>query len=134
MAPTLAFIKVTFFILYLQLFRPIRGLRVAIWAGGIITVLFYLSYGIELFVLSTPSPGEDWLQHFTSPAQSKEANLSIPLPAVGLALNLYILVIPLIGIYNLQIPIRRKIGVAMVFLTAIVSVFLPFIETGSFTD
>ena len=124
-APALLIIKLTFFILYWQLFRPIRGLRIAIWLGGIFTTLFYVAINIAAWVFTTPRRGETWYSHFIGPVQAKQSNLTGPLPAVGLAIDVYILVIPLIGISGLNMPTRRKIGVALVFLTAIMFVRRP---------
>jgi len=120
--PALGFIKVTFFILYLELFRPIRSLRLAIWFGGILTTVSYAAFTIAWFVLITPRPGESMQVHFTGPMQLKAASLAYPIPVVGLALDIYILVVPLVGIYRLQISKARKFGVAAVFLTAIMFV------------
>ena len=62
--------------------------------------------------------------HFTGPTQLKAASLAYPIPVVGLALDIYILVVPLVGIYGLQISRARKVAVTAVFLTAIMSVNL----------
>lgn len=106
----------------MQIFRPIILLRYAIWFGGIITVLIYSGFTIAFFILASRRSNETWFEHFEGPLQTKLASLSIPLPAVGLGLDLYILILPMIGIWNLQLSFRRKIGVGLMFLTAIVAV------------
>lgn len=59
--------------------------------------------------------------HFTGPMQLKAAGLAYPIPVVGLVLDIYILILPLVGIYRLQLSKARKFGVMAVFLTAIMS-------------
>lgn len=119
--PALGFIKITFFILYMQLFRPVRSLRLAIWFGGIVNVAAYTAFTIAWFVLITPAPGESMQAHFTGPMQLKAAGLAYPIPVVGLVLDIYILILPLVGIHRLQISKARKFTVMAVFLTAIMS-------------
>ena len=64
--------------------------------------------------------------HFTGPMQLRAASLAYPIPIVGLVLDVYILILPLVGIYRLQISKARKFGVAAVFLTAIMlDILLP---------
>lgn len=123
LSPTYFFVKITFFLLYLQIFRPFKRLRYAIWAGLIFTTMAYAAFTITWLALATPRAGETWQTHFTSPAQLQAAVLAYPVPAVGLAIDLYILVLPLIGVYKLQLSLRRKFGVFLVFATAIVLVF-----------
>ncbi|MCJ1312322.1 hypothetical protein MMC25_005996 [Agyrium rufum] len=125
--PTYFFIKITFFITYLHLFRPNRALRLAIWLGGIVTLLVYTGFFLALMILTTPGK-EGWVAHFEGPKQTSSAVLSMPLPGVGLGIDLYILVIPIIGIWNLQLPLQRKIGVGLVFFTAILAVIASLLS------
>ncbi|MCJ1405114.1 hypothetical protein MMC11_008340 [Xylographa trunciseda] len=127
-SPGFMFIKITFFLLYLQLFRPVRSLRIAIYIGLVFTLLAYTSFTIAWFALGTPSTHETWQQHFLGPEQTKGNGLDWPIPAIGLAGDIYILVIPLVGIYGLQLPMRRKIGVAMVFLTGVLAIIASILR------
>jgi len=51
------FAKLTFFLLYLQLFRPVKIMRFSIYVGMIFTVAFYAAVGTAQFVYTTPCPG-----------------------------------------------------------------------------
>ena len=95
-----------------------QKLRIAIWAGGIITVLVYLGFSIAWFALGTPSLGQTWQDHFFGSTQAKANHLDFPIPAFGMAIDVCILVIPLIGVYYLQLSKRRRIALVLVFLTA----------------
>ena len=120
---TLLFIKATFFLLFLQLFRPSKSLRAAIYGGLGFTVVFYLVTFILAFVSATPRAGETWLQHL---AGGGVMNIMITgavwIPTVGIVIDLYILILPLYCVSTLNLPTSRKIQVASVFLTGILAV------------
>jgi hypothetical protein len=116
-------IKLTFFLLYLQIFRQNTTLKFCIYAGAILTTLFYTGVGITQFVLATPHPGMTWMEQALSSRQEKQSLLSIPIVAVGLAIDLYILILPIGGVMQLHMPTRRKIGVCLIFVTGILFVF-----------
>lgn len=40
-----------------------------------------------------------------------------PIGPVSLGLDLYILILPIAGVAKLQMPLRRKLGVVLMFLT-----------------
>ena len=119
--PALLFIKITFFILFLQLFRPKLGMRIAIYFGLVFTTVFYFIAFILAFVASIPRPGETILSHEEfSPAENLEVTASIWLPTVGMVIDLYIIILPLYGVSTLHLPLRRKIIAGSGFLTGIV--------------
>lgn len=52
-------------------------------------------------------------------AGSRARDLSVPQSAIGLALDLYIVIIPIIAVIKLQLPRRRKIGIVLIFMTGV---------------
>lgn len=54
-----------------------------------------------------------------SKEQLKARTLSLPLAAVGLAIDLVLLVMPLGAVMGMQLPIKRKIGVLSIFMFGI---------------
>jgi hypothetical protein len=114
---TFLFLKCTFFILYLELFSAVTWLLIATWVGLVFTFLVYSVFTIMVFVWATPKRGQSWLAHQTSPDMHKELSLSVPQSAVGLVIDLYILIIPIIGIYGLRMSTKRKIGVMLIFFS-----------------
>ena len=109
--------KITFFLLYLQLFRPIKVLRVCIYAGMIFTVGFYLSATVAQFYFETPRRGETFVSHQLGPLAKNSLNLSIPLSAVGVVIDFYILILPIVAVSRLQLAKKRKIALCLVFGT-----------------
>ena len=111
------FTKLTFYLVYLQVFRPLQWLRIAIYAGASITTAFYLAVEIFLLVSVTPRRGQSWAAAAVSPAEYKSLQTSVPTACVGLATDLYLLVLPISAVLQLQLPTRRKVGVILIFLT-----------------
>lgn len=45
--------------------------------------------------------------------------MNIPTSAFGVVIDLFILVLPIIAVLQLQLPTRRKIGVIVIFMTGL---------------
>lgn len=113
------FIKVTFFLLYLQLFRPMQWLRICAYIGAVFTVIFYFGMAVAQLIFSTPRHGETWLSHQATHNKDLAIALSVPQSVVGLAIDLYILIFPIIAVSQLQLPIRKKVGIMLIFMTGL---------------
>ena len=96
-----------------------KWLRYSSYAGATFTVLFYASILIATFAFTVPTPGETLQQTVQSPRQARTVPLTIPIAAISLVLDVYILVLPIAGVSKLQLPIRRKLGVIAVFFTGV---------------
>ena len=113
------FIKLTFFLLYFQVFRPLRWLRISVYIGATLTCAFYGAASIAQIVFSAPRPHETWLEHSLSGEFNKADALSVPLAAVGLGIDIVLLVIPIVAVLGLQLPTKSKIGVLLIFMFGI---------------
>lgn len=116
---TLLFTKLTFFLLYLQVFRPLRWLRICVYIGAPLTCSFYAAVSIVQIILTTPRPGDTWLDQSLSGRSLKATVLAVPLAAVGLAIDIALLIIPIVAVVGLQLPTKRKIGVVLIFTVGI---------------
>ena len=117
--PAMAFIKLTFYLMYLQIFRPLKWLRMCIYVGATVTTAFYLATEIYWLVAITPRKGQSFVSAAMSSAQLRSLVLSVPVSCVELATDLYLLVLPITAVLQLQLPTRRKVGVILIFLTGI---------------
>ena len=72
----------------------------------IFTALTYTAFGIAQFVFETPRPEETWLEHFMSPIVFDGKLLAIPISAIGLAIDVYVIVLPILGVMRLQLSLR----------------------------
>ncbi|KAI9691510.1 MAG: hypothetical protein M1822_007581 [Bathelium mastoideum] len=113
----LGFIKLSFFLLFMHLFAPFKDLRAAIWIGGTITVVFYTLIVILTFVFDTPRSGETFAEHTATKLATKQTQMSVPLAAISVFLDFYILILPFVGVWKLQLSTERKLGVAIIFMT-----------------
>ena len=113
------FTKMTFFLMYLQIFWPFKWLRVGIYLGATVTTTFYLAVEIFWLYNMTPRRGQSWSSMTASPAEFKVLVLSVPVGAVGLGIDVYLLILPITAVMHLQLPTRRKVGVVLIFLTGI---------------
>ena len=116
--PTLGLLKVSFFILYLQLFAPMRWFRICNWIGIVLTILFYTSMCISQIIFSTPTANETWFSHQVTEGQ-KHLSISVPITAVGFGIDISILVLPIFAVSKLQMRTKRKIGVMLIFMTGL---------------
>lgn len=113
------FVKLTFYLVYLQIFQPLRWLRICVYIGAAMTTTFYVGVAIYLLVSMTPKQGQSWAAVALSPALLKALRTSVPLAGVGLGTDLYLLILPIAAVMQLQLPTRRKIGVILIFLTGL---------------
>ena len=111
--------KLTFFLLYFQVFRPLRWLRITVYIGATLTCAFYGAASVAQFVFATPLPGQTWLEHSLSGRAWKAEVLSVPLAAVGLAIDIVLLFMPIAAVVGLKLPTKRKIGVMVIFMFGI---------------
>jgi len=110
----LLFAKVTFFLMYLDVFKPMRWMRILSSVGAIITTGFYVGIIIFNLAVTTPGHGESWAEVST---KHNSLVLAVPQAAVGLVIDLYILFLPMIAISKLQLNPRRKLGVNLIFMS-----------------
>lgn len=103
--------------MYLYIFGPLRWLRLCAYVGAAITTAFYTGMTVASFVIATPRPGETLAEHLHSKEFEKSIELVIPTSGFGIVVDLVILVLPITAVMQLQLPIRRKIGVILVFTT-----------------
>lgn len=116
---TLLFTKLTFFLLYFQVFRPLRWLRISVYIGAPLICTFYGAVAITQIVIAIPRPGQTWLEHNLSGEAAKGVILSVPQATVGLGIDIVLLVMPIAAVVGLQLPTKRKIGIMIIFMFGI---------------
>lgn len=118
--PCLWFIKISLFVLYLEIFGLLRWLRYLAFGGMIVTGLFYFASMFAFAILCSPKHGHSQIAYITalaSPQCSKAQPLSTVIGAVSVVSDLYLIVLPLPAVWSLQLSFRRKLGVSAMFLT-----------------
>ena len=121
--PILWITKLSFFLLYVQAFRPMRWLRLCTYFGAALSTVLYWSLSIALFVIATPKPGDSWAED-TLKIQRVEhtAKVNIAVAITGLLIDIWLFVLPLAGIYKLQLHTSRRVELTIMFSTGLMSV------------
>ena len=97
-----------------------RWLRLSVYIGATLSTAFYVGITIALYILTTPRPGESWLAAFQSERQQRVIKLSVPIASIGLVVDVLLLILPSVAVYKLQLHLRRKIGLMLIFGTGLV--------------
>lgn len=113
--------KLSLFVLYVQVFGPLRWLRYLSWAGAIITGLFYfIVMAVELAVC-VPGNGHGELAYIAAlnapKCVSSRRPIVIGLGVVSVLSDLYLIILPLPAVWSLQLPLRQKLAVSAMFFT-----------------
>ncbi|CAD6589426.1 MAG: hypothetical protein ASARMPRED_004042 [Alectoria sarmentosa] len=104
--PTMLSLKLSLLLLYLRIFAPDKVTRYLIYVG---MTLCFLAYTVLMF-----------LNIFSDVETVIDTNKA--LGAVNLFSDIYILCVPTTAISKLQLSVRKKIGVMLVFMTGIMYV------------
>ena len=110
-------IKSSLFMLYLHLFGPNKKLRFLVYVGMVVNVLFHSTcLGAQILVWM-PSSGQPWFKTTVSPGYPMAIELGVIQSSFNVVSDFYLLLLPLSGVLQLQLPLRKKIGVAAIFMT-----------------
>ena len=113
------FLKDTFFIMYLHIFKILRWFRTCAYIGAAITTTFYISTTVAMLIFSSPRRGETWAEHLHTKDMRRSLTVPVVTSSFGVIIDLVILVLPMYAVMPLQLPTRRKIGVVCVFMTGL---------------
>lgn len=116
-------VKLSLFLLYFRLFQIQNVTRWLIYSGIIVCGLFYSGMIIASCALYIPPPDHQntsltwWLRAWK--ADDVAHRLLIVQGSFGTMSDIYLLVIPIRSIFQLQLPIRRRLGISSIFLIGI---------------
>ena len=96
-----------------------RWMRICANLGALFTTLFYVSLTVCALYFATPRSTESWAQHSGSPHAQLNAQLGVPQSCVNLAIDIYILILPVVAVSKLQMALRHKFGIILMFMTGI---------------
>ena len=130
--PGIYFAKAAILTLYLRIFATGMRMRVLIYSALVVLFLVYFAMIPVATVYCTPRTGESWDLMLLERCHTT-ATTAIVQGVLGVVSDMYIFVLPLPVIFNLQLPFRKKIGLALVFMAGIL-LAPPFGRALSFTD
>jgi hypothetical protein len=114
-------IKVSVLILYLRVFGNLLWIRVACIAGMVIVVGYHASITISFGAMCAPTPalGYDrfgFLAAFVSEPCVRSRILVVIQGVGNVAIDLFLMLLPLPVVWNLQMPLKRKLQTSAMFL------------------
>lgn len=113
------FVKLTYFILYWNIFKPFRWLKLGIIGGAVVIIGIYIACTIAKLIEGAPSPGHTWRETSFASHNSIGQRLSVPLAAWGVVSDVFILLLPISGVLRLQLSPKKRFALLMVFMTGI---------------
>ncbi|EPE24117.1 hypothetical protein GLAREA_07967 [Glarea lozoyensis ATCC 20868] len=125
--PTMLFAKLTFFILYMQIFRPRTHLVRWIWGGAAITTGFYVATAICQFYYYIPGPGQTWLTTIKIAPNTPSSTVGIVAACFNIFSDFYLFFIATIGIWQLQMPKERRLGIIGIFSTGLLACLVSIV-------
>lgn len=115
--PGVYFAKAAILTLYLRIFTVKHVMRGLIYGGLIVLFLVYATFIPLTVVLCTPRKGGAW--NLVLLQKCKPTSIALVVQGVFCLLSdIYILVLPLPVIWNLNLKPKKKIGLMVVFMSA----------------
>ncbi len=96
-----------------------RYLKHIIYYGIAFTSLFYFSGMICFLALCIPHPGENFLETVQTSRCQRTGNLEMIQGSVDILSDFYLLGIPVRPILKLNLRMKRKIGLLLIFMTGL---------------
>ena len=116
--PTTFFAKLSILLLYRRVFTVKKPLLYCIYIGILITLLLYIPNVFLAAYFCAPHVGKGW--DIAGVAGCNDlGEWYVIQAALIVALDLYIFILPLQTIMQLQMPAKRRRGILIVFMTAI---------------
>lgn len=120
--PAIWMIKLSLFLLILELFGTLKWLRYLVYGGILVTGMVYFSIMIAIAAACSPRKGfskGDYLVVIADPKCARNDFLNTWPGIFNILSDFYLLVIPLPAVWGLQLPTRKKIGISAMFLTGL---------------
>ncbi|KAL8641176.1 MAG: hypothetical protein Q9228_001992 [Teloschistes exilis] len=117
--PFIWIIKLSMFLMYLQLFGTRRYFRHLVWAGLLLSGLYYFSATVASVVLCAPRGRQTYIMSFATPRCRKSIQLLVVTGIYNVMSDLYLLLLPIRETMRLHNSLRKRIGVLAVFMTGL---------------
>lgn len=116
---SICFVKVSVLVLYWQLFHILRWMRLACITGIAGITAFQVSLSIAFAAMCAPSTGSsqiDFLAAFVSETCTRTRSLVVIQGVGNVITDVFLVVLPLPAVWNLQMPLKRKLAVLSMFM------------------
>ena len=110
--------KLSLFLLYYRLFARHQWVRYLVYLGIASAATMYIAGMIVYGYLGLPRSGQSWIEAGLSSRCHKQfimiGDVRGPFNVLS---DLYILLMPLPAVWQLHLPLRKRLGIAGIFLT-----------------
>ncbi|KAL8892838.1 MAG: hypothetical protein Q9215_000202 [Flavoplaca cf. flavocitrina] len=118
--PSIWMIKLSLFLLFLEIFGTLRWLRLLVYLGIVVNGIIYLAITIAMAASCAPKHGYtklDYLSAITADKCARNDYLNTWPGLFNILSDFYLLILPLPAVWGLQLPTRKKLGICGMFLT-----------------
>ena len=115
--PGLGLLKLSVFLMYFNIFWPLRWLRISVYIGSTATTVFYVSFAVVEAVCTTPRDGLSWADWIIGAEEQKSLAALLPTAVVGFLVDLCLLVLPIPALARLHLPTKKKLALSCFFAT-----------------
>ncbi|KAL8652303.1 MAG: hypothetical protein Q9210_002761 [Variospora velana] len=110
--------KLSLLLLYYRLFARHRWIRYLVYFGIGSVAAMYTAGTIVYGYLCLPRPGQSWIEAgLSARCHNQFIMISYVRGPFNLLSDLYLLLLPLPAVWQLHLPLRKKLGIAGIFLT-----------------
>jgi hypothetical protein len=125
--PAIFLAKLSILLLYLRIFDIKQSIRVGVVVGAVWAFLAYIPNIVVSGYFCAPHIGQPWDIRIGSTCdQPATKKWLVTSAAMSLALDIFILVLPIPVVLRLHLNAKRRIGVFLIFFTAVLSVMALF--------
>jgi hypothetical protein len=111
--------KLSIFVLYLRLFGSNRRTRIFALVGIVLCIIFYTLGTVFAFATCVPRSGESLLMASMSERCHMSMATVFLTSAVNVVSDIYLVLVPIPLVMNLQMPREKKIRICSVFMLGI---------------
>lgn len=120
--PSIWLIKLSLFLLLLEIFGSLRWLRLLVYGGILVTGMIHFSIMVAIAAVCAPRHGYtklDYLSAMSAPKCARNDYLNTWPGLFNIISDFYLLIIPLPAVWGLQLPTSKKVGISALFLTGL---------------
>ena len=118
--PAIFLAKLSILLLYLELFAVNKQTRIMIAIGITLITSQCIATITGQAVLCVPKPGVSWeIGDATHNCMVIADLFGICMAAISLSSDLFVIYIPMPVVWGLQLPLRKKVGISVIFFTGV---------------
>ena len=117
--PVISIVKLALFILNLYIISSLRWLRILVYLGATLKILFYFACTIALAALGSPHNGQNYLEVAKGRDGARSKTLGVVQGVGNVVSDFYLLIVPLPAVWGLQLPLKKRLGISAIFGTGL---------------